>query len=118
MNAYKWIIAGMIAGALVITGCNQQGGVDTASVEKAFSAAAPDLKVSADKVVTAVKAGDYATAMTELKTLGGNAKLTPEQQQAVKDLIAKVQAALTDAAAKVSGDASKSAGDMQKALPK
>ena len=56
--------------------------------------------------------------MAELKTLASNAKLTPEQQQAIKDLMAQVGKAISEAAGKVAGDASKAVKDMPNALPK
>jgi hypothetical protein len=118
MKTNAWILAGIIAGTLALAGCAKQLGVDPAPIEKSFASAEAAAKVSADKAVTAIKAGDYAGAMTELKTLAGNAKLTPEQQQAIKDVMAQVQQAVADAAAKVKGDASKAMGDMQKTLPK
>ena len=59
--------------------------------------------------------------MTSLKKSLENVKLTPEQQQAIKDLIAQVQAKLTstsganvEKAKAAVDDASKTAGDAAK----
>jgi len=120
----KWIVGpavaafALCAALFVLAGCSKQGSVDTSAMENSFKTAEPTLRTSADKVVAAVKSADYAGAMAELKTLAGNAKLTPEQQQSLKDLMAQVQKAITDAAAKATGDATKAADDLKQSLPK
>jgi hypothetical protein len=118
MKTSKWILLSIIAATMAIVGCSKQASVDTAKLEDSFKSAEATVRTSADKVVAAVKAGDYSGAMTELKTLASNAKLTPEQQQAVTDLVAQVQKALTDAAGAMKADATKAATDVQKSLPK
>ncbi len=119
MNSYKWIALGMVAVALAFAGCNKNTqNVDPAPVEKSFASAEPATKTTADKAVSAIKAGDYTSALSELKTLASNAKLTPEQQQAIKDVMAQVQKAITDMAGKAQGDASKTVDNLQKSLPK
>ena len=104
--------------ALTLSGCGNKGAVDTAPLEKSFASAEPATKTSADQVVSAIKASDYAGAASQLLKLAGQAKLTPEQQQAVKDVLAQVQKQLSDFAAKAGKDAQKAAGDLQKSLPK
>lgn len=119
MNVTKWLVLAIAASALTFAGCNKgQANVDTATVEKSFASAEPSAKTSADKAVSAIKAGDYTSALGELKTLASNAKLTPEQQQSVKDVMAQVQKAITDMAAKAQGDAGKAVDNLQKSLPK
>jgi len=56
--------------------------------------------------------------MTELKSLASNAKLTPEQQQAIKDVMAQVEKAIADAAGKAADEASKAMQNIPKGLPK
>jgi prophage DNA circulation protein len=107
-----------MAATLAMAGCNKQGGIDTAGFESSFKSADAAVQPTVEKVVTAVKGADYSGAMTELKTLASNAKLTPDQQQAIKDLMAQVQKAVTDAAGKAAGDATKAVKDMPNALPK
>jgi hypothetical protein len=109
----------MAAVALVFVGCSKNSTkIDTAPVEQSFASADPTTKTTADKAVSAIKAGDYTSAANELKNLASNAKLTPEQQQAIKDVTAQVQKVITDMAASVKGEASKAADDLKKQLPK
>ena len=103
---------------LAMSGCNKQGGVDTALFEKRFKSAEATVQTSADKVVTAIKSSDYSGALAELKTLAGNAKLTPEQQQVIKDVTAQVEKLIADAASKAVGEAGNALKDAAKALPK
>jgi hypothetical protein len=103
---------------LAMSGCNKQGGVDTASFERIFKAAEANVQTSADKIVTAIKAGDHAGALAELKTLANNAKLTPEQQQAIKNVMAQVEKLVADAVSTVAGEASTAMKDIPKTLPK
>jgi TRAP-type C4-dicarboxylate transport system substrate-binding protein len=56
--------------------------------------------------------------LSQLQALAKKAKLTPEQQQAIKEVIAQVQQQMTDMANKTGANAQKSATDLQKSLPK
>jgi hypothetical protein len=103
---------------LAMSGCNKQGGVDTALFEKSFKSAEATVQTSADKVVTAIKSSDYSGALAELKTLASNAKLTPDQQQVIKDLTTQVEKLIADAASKVAREAGNAIKDVPKALPK
>jgi hypothetical protein len=125
MKTSGWILTAVMAVTLAMTGCTKQGTVDTAAFEKSFKTAEAAVQTTADKVVTAVKSGDYSGALAELKTLASNAKLTPEQQQSVKDMMAQVEKLIADlagkaadAAGKVADDASKAVKDIPKTLPK
>lgn len=119
MRLSGWILATVMVGALALAGCsNQSGSVDTAPFEKSFAAAEGSLKESADKAVASIKAADYSGALTELKKLAENAELTPEQKQAIDDLIAQVQKAITDAAGQATEEAGKALQDVSKGLPK
>src|ERR1035441_9939401 len=88
MKTTKWIHTAIMTVTLAMAGCGKQSSVDTASFERSFKTAEAGVQNSADKVVTAIKSVDYTGAMAELKTLAGNAKLTPEQQQSIKDVMA------------------------------
>ena len=118
MKTSKWIHTAIMAVTLAMAGCGKQSSVDTAAFEKSFKTAEATVQTSADKVVTAIKSADYAGAMTELKTLASNTKLTPEQQQTIKDVMAQVEKAIADVANKATGEASKTMKDIPKALPK
>jgi DNA-binding NtrC family response regulator len=118
MKLISWTLAVVAGSALVLSGCASKSSVDTAPLEKSFASAEPANKTVADKAVSAIKAGDYPGATAELPKLAAQAKLTPEQQQAVKDTLATLQKQLSDVAAKATKDAGKAAGDLQKSLPK
>jgi hypothetical protein len=99
--------------------------VDTSKFNEAFKSAAADVKPVADAVVSAVKSADYSAATAKLQDLASKYKITPEQQQAVTDLLSQVQKALggaaakaTDAANKAADGASKAANDLGNALKK
>lgn len=118
MKTSGWILTVVMALTLATAGCTKQGSIDVASFEQQFKSAEAALQTSAEKITTAIKASDYSGALTELKTLANNAKLTPEQQQAIKDLMAQLQKFVTDATGKAVGDASKAVNELPKALPK
>ena len=111
---------------LALTGCNKEGGVDTAKVESAFQTASAVDKADVQTAVSAVKAGDYSGGLASLQKAVANVNLTPEQKSALEDLINQVKAKVGDAAKQAvadtskaaKDDASKAAGDLQKAVGK
>ena len=117
MKTSKWIHTAIMTMTLAMASCGKQSSVDTASFERSFKSAEAAVQTSADKVVTAIKSADYSGAMAELKTLASNAKLTPEQQQTIKDVMAQVEKLVADAASKAAGEVSKAMPDVPKALP-
>jgi hypothetical protein len=121
----------IIAGLAVLgtTGCSksESGGatIDTAKVQAAFASASAVDKVEVEKAIAAVKSGDYASAVTSLKQAAAGVNVTPEQKQAIQDLLAQVQAKLGAAASeavdkvKAAGaDAAKRADDLKKSIGK
>ena len=118
MKIIRMFLMAAMAVTLALAGCSKSSSVDPAPIESSFKAADAATKSSADKVVSAIKSSDYSGALSELKALAGKAKLTPEQQQTVKDVMAQVQKALTDAAGQATSGASKAADDLKKTLPK
>ena len=104
--------------ALVMFGCAKKSDVDTAKLEKSFASAEPADKSQATKVVDAVKAGDYNAALGSLKTLAQQAKLTPEQKEAIEDVTSQVQKALSQAINKAAEGGQKALEDAKKSLPK
>jgi hypothetical protein len=118
MRTYLWTLAAVIAATFAMTGCSKKAGtVDTTPLEKNFQSADPATKSTVDKAVSDIQASNYSGALADLKTLADNAKLTPEQQQAVKDVAAQVEQAFANTAAKAQGQANKSMDGMKKALP-
>lgn len=121
MRINGWILTAVMAATLALVGCKPASEVakpviDTAALETSFQSAEASVKESATKAIAAIKSADYAGAVAELKKLAEDAKLAPEQQQAVKDIMAKVQSAIGDAAGKVAGEAGKVADDAAKAV--
>ena len=121
MKITQAILVALMAMTFAFLGCKKEGGavsIDTAAIEKAFSAADSSLKDSAMKAVDAVKKGDYSGALTELKSLAANVKLSDEQKKTVNDIVAKVQKAVTEGLGKAADGAKQAVGDAQKALGK
>jgi DNA-binding NtrC family response regulator len=118
MKIGGWMLATIAGMTLALVGCSKEGKIDTAALESSFSSAEATLKASADKAVAAIKSADYSGAVAELKKLAENAKLTPEQQRAIKDVLAQVEKAIGEAANKAAGEATKAVQDVKKALPK
>ena len=112
-----WLLVVVLLGAMTVTGCAKRNAVNTSKLEKSFQSADPKNKGYCDEAVTAVKNGDYAGTLAALHKLAGRAKLTSEQQLAIKDTTAQVQKVMTDMANKASRDAQKSANDLKKSLP-
>ena len=102
---------------VLVVGCGKKSSVDTGKLESSFQAAEPGLKSDADKVVADVKAGKYSEALADLQSLAKKAKLTPEQQAAIKDVIAQVQKVLAEAADRAAADAQKAGEELKKSLP-
>ncbi|MDW8310662.1 MAG: hypothetical protein RMK20_14910 [Verrucomicrobiales bacterium] len=117
MKIVHILFAGLAALALVVTGCKKSG-VDTSRLESSFKSAEAAAQTSVEEAVTAIKAGDYAGGLAKLKSVADRVKLTPEQEQAIKDVIAQLQQKLGDAAKKAGQEAGKAVEDLQKSLPR
>ncbi|MGD0017546.1 MAG: hypothetical protein ABSC38_08555 [Verrucomicrobiia bacterium] len=117
MKRCLWLLVVVLAGALVVTGCAGKNKINTSKLEKSFQSADPKNKEYSEQVVTASKNGDYISALAALQKLAGKARLTSEQQLAIRDTIAQVQKAMADIASKASGDAQKAANDIKKSRP-
>ena len=118
MKFTSWILAVLMVATVAFVGCGKKSSVDTAPLENSFASADPATKSSADKAVSAIKSSDYSGAVAELQKLAAQAKLTPEQKQAVKDVLAQVQKQLTDAVTQAGKNAENASKDLQKSLPK
>lgn len=118
MKTYLLVFASLFTAMFVFSGCNKSGSIDTTALENSFQSAESTTKASADKAIAALKAQDYSGALSELKTLASNAKLTPEQQQSIKDVMAKVQQSIADVASKAGAEATKGVDDLKKSISK
>ncbi len=116
MKQFTWLFVGILMLTVVI-GCGKKSSVDTGKLESSFKSAEPATQSESDKAIAAVKAGNYSEALADLQRLAGKAKLTAEQQAAIKDVVAQVQKAMTDAANKAATDAQKAGQDLKKSLP-
>ncbi len=112
MKLYVWLVAMIAVVAVTLTGCSKKTDeIDTAKLQKSFQTADSTTQSTLNKAIVAVQSEDYPEALKELKALAAQAKLTPEQQQAVKDTIEQVTK-------KMGAAAEKAVGDLQKSLPK
>lgn len=96
---------------VALIGCSsKKGEIDTAKLQKPFATADAKVNGTVNKAVVDIQTEDYASAMTTLQKLAAETKLTPEQQQAIKDTV--------DQLAKKLGDKAKSTiNEMQKNVP-
>ena len=65
--------------------------IDLTQLQNAFASASAALKVSVDETIGSVRARDFADALERFQRLSGNPNLTPEQKQAVDDVIARLK---------------------------
>ena len=112
------LVSGLLmAMVIAVVGCGGSGGgdaevtapttVDTAALETSMATGDPAAQSDSAKAVTAIKAGDYAGAMTSLNSLAAQAKLTPEQKTAATDLIEAVKKQIEAAGAKAAEEGTK-----------
>ncbi|HEX2999412.1 MAG TPA: hypothetical protein VHR86_04160 [Armatimonadota bacterium] len=118
MKHYIWFVTLVAVLTMALVGCSKQKGVDTTKLQKSFAAADTTTQSTVNKIIIAVQSEDYPNATAELNKLATNAKLTPEQQQAIKDTLAQITKIASEQVQKAGEAATKAAGDVQKALPK
>ena len=102
--------ASLILAVAFAFSCSRHHGVNTGRLADSFKSAEPTLKAEADKAISALKAGNFTEATTELQKLARRAKLSAEQPQAIQDTLAQIEK-------QVQAAASKAAADAKKALP-
>ena len=78
---------------------------------------APAMQSDVNKAVASIKDGNFSDAMAQLQRVAKKANLTPEQQQAIKDMIAAIQKQMAEMANKAAGEARKAGEDLKKSLP-
>lgn len=116
LPVWMWTLAMSLM--IAVVGCSKSGSVDTGKLESSFASADASVKSTVEKAVASIKEQNYAGAVSQLQEVIGKAKLTPDQEKAVKDVLAQVQAALSKAAGKAVEGADKAVGDLKNALPK
>src|SRR5437016_2820100 len=91
MKKFTWMLIMALSAPLVITGCGKQGRVSTSELQSNFKSAEPPMQTLVNNAVAAVKSNNYPEALRDLQTLSHKARLTLDQQQALKDTIAAIQ---------------------------
>ena len=91
MKKFVWMLVVALGASLAGTGCGKKGAVSTSELQSSFKSAEPAMQTLVDKAVTAVKSNNYPEALSDLQTLSHKARLTPDQQQSLKDTIAAIQ---------------------------
>jgi hypothetical protein len=87
----KGTLAWILVAALGVTGCGHKGRVNTSDLQSSFKSAEPAMQTLVDKAVGAVKSNNYPEALSDLQVLSHKARLTPDQQQSIKDTIEAIQ---------------------------
>jgi hypothetical protein len=80
-----------LGAALTVTGCGSKGRVSTSELRSSFKSAEPAMQTLVDKAVAAVNSNNYPEALSDLQTLSHKARLTVDQEQALKDTIAAIE---------------------------
>ena len=117
MKIISFVLAVALASVIGLTGCGKKSSVDTSNLDKSFQSAPAPQRSDADKAISAIKAGNYSDAMASLQNLAKQVDLTPEQKQAVKDVIQEIQKAMSDMAAKAGDEAQKATSNLP-SMPK
>jgi len=112
-----WWLVVVLLGAAATTGCAKKNTVNTSELRRSFQSADPKNKEYCDQAVSAARSNDYTGALAALHKLAGRAKLTSDQQLAIKDTIIQVQKVMADIASKTSNDTQKAADNLKKPAP-
>ncbi len=115
MKRYVWLISVIAVLGLVFCGCGKKKDVDVTKLQKSFQSADQSTQTTVNDAIMNIQTEEWPAALTQLEKLASNAKLTPEQKQAVKDAIEQVK---NKAAAAVKDTANKAVDNLQKNLPK
>ncbi|HEX2972287.1 MAG TPA: hypothetical protein VHP11_08130 [Tepidisphaeraceae bacterium] len=120
MKSGLLMVSCLLGLVFLMSGCGKSegGGIDTSKLQSAFSGAEVPAKAEVQKAITAIKAGEWTQALTALREAAKEARLTPEQQAAIKDVLQQVQTKVTGAVQSGAEQAKEAAGDLQKSLSK
>ena len=117
MKGFTVLLVGSLLLAMPLVGCGKKGSVDTSGLESSFKSAEPTTRSDVHKAAADIKAGDYSEALAKLQRVATKAKLTPEQQRAIKDTMAAVQKQMAQMAQKAAAEAQKAGENLKKSLP-
>ena len=84
-------LAWLCLAAVLLAGCSRYHGINTGNLSSSFKLSEPSLKTEADAAIKAIRDNKLPDALAELQKLAKRAKLSAEQQQAVKDVIVQIQ---------------------------
>ena len=84
------LVVALVA-SLASSGCGHKGRVSTSELQSSFKSADPAMQGLVDKAVASVKSNNYPEALGDLQVLSHKARLTPDQQQSLKDTMAAIQ---------------------------
>jgi hypothetical protein len=91
MKRLGWILVVALGASLAIIGCGHKGRVSTSELRSNFKSAEPAMQTLVNNTVAAVKSNNYPEALSNLQLLSHKARLTADQEQAIKDTIAAIQ---------------------------
>ncbi len=80
-----------LAAALALAGCGGSTQVDTAKLKQSFQGAPPNAKSQVDKAIASLGAKQFAPALLALRDAVRQGPPTPEQSDALTDIIKQVQ---------------------------
>ena len=118
MKRFAWMLVVALGASLAITGCGHKGAVSTSELQSSFKSAEPAMQSQVDKAVVAVKSNNYSEALSDLQILAHKARLTPDQQQVLKDTIATIQNKISSTTNKPAAEPQRIPVDLQKLLGK
>jgi hypothetical protein len=97
MKLHVSLVMALLLGLVVAGGCKKKPadagvvGPNTIALENSFEKADEAIGAIVFQVNMGVRYGDYPKALAELQKLEAQSGLKPEQQQAIKDLVARIQ---------------------------
>lgn len=96
MKNSNWLAALVLTGLLFgLAGCSKEASVDTSALEKAFQGSEATVQTNVAKVVAAVRAESYASAMSALETIASQSRLTSEQEEAIREMVDRLRKLMT-----------------------
>jgi hypothetical protein len=116
MNFVNWLAGPILIAALALSGCGDDGEIDTSKLEDSFSATSAASKDAADDIVSALESEDYAKAGAALKRLAARANLTPAQKEAIADVMSQIGEKATQIAKDAVKEGEKAIEDIKKRL--